>query len=1353
MCVSLNVKSFAVYIMKHIHTDESTIKSIQEVEFAVVSSITVREEHKAKLCALLSIISPHSKLSGHSISERTKKTDPKSKPNRAKQPPGFEEGKDIYALGDLLLLVRAASVDVIENIQKWREIVHHGIPRPYIYENVNYLLKMCEDLDFLDQIADLVEWLGFRLLRNPFIVDKSLDDIVSSRLLVNVQGSRSLKYWSSASWCLNNKPTTDDKASKVAVSKTRWKVLPLLPSPLVKPVASIGPEDDVVDGSRITAALEILLAEEGFHGRSLALQATQEYVDRGPSRFELESSDNNAEPSTVYEASAMLNSRLKAAEYRSSLLHRESAQIKLTLRDLGNQVCWITLCRESDRTKDHRVRKCRDMYRQEAIKLHSKLIEKLEHCLGVLEGHEVHIECETDKFKGRLSVLKVEKEKLRVARHSNKKAEELARHKEYRKRTPELRSKAQPKKKRLQKCVPPPDAATGNLKTSNNMYEDIEEDIHAIVTRKSTATKTSVSPETVARHLEEKRQRSIYQKRARIEQQARLTKENELGLDRRRAESVAMKAEDALSRLVEREIQRKSLLKARKEKMEREASCAMFKCIHEMNGKRFVISVYIRNARGYDLEGFRFVAYDPRTSSSFTMTMTHREFNSFGYGRTSGGLGAFCKWLCLLYEKRRRQFRLVWSGAPCPPPLRVRENDQALICVQKEGLRMRNVQSGGYSLVAVYLRVDNPSVLSVVVGSWENNEFVLTEHDVEARSLVLGSDLDVHWEASGHTTIVWKHHWVKDDTKSSDIGQRIYSSEIVVNQVKYMLHVHDTDESSYTVNFVAKPKKGVSTPEETESGANTLVLLKEKVNPYNVHLSFSNFADFISLTTFEHITTNGEEHGQPKFQWKAIVSPKWMGKLAKYVRVLRLAKYACKINGLYCFIAIFIVQHKTEFRAHFLLEMTWLAPTLSSSFGGEPTRQSLRIALSNYLRCVNASRRFGLHNDGIEGGEECSSCLAYTMARVKLNENVLAVPNATTDYSLSCSNCALVQYRRLHALQELIIHHTIASELLELIYHGYCDVCRKLVPPILLVLGSSPVLSLLEHYFASFDCSTNGFLHFTEGNSIADEGLHVRDTVLHSISRDQIVVLFNADFGITVSSANAFTYELHWWLYPEHHDLPCHLVYIADHNFVRIDESEAGPRDFDLIEALRALNLAACRISELEPVHLDHGDGDNNHASAFDAYLVAEAVLVEAMRVLLHPEYKWQKPRDIVGASSWSSACSFLLDPVELSGHLQHCNMLQLSVKTGDILDAYFAHAKWPHDYPEVRPCFYGLLDFMLHVQHVRHVLAMKSGSLQGSSVRHIADFEPVGHELLAKNTSVIDCSQLLLEHKTEIFL
>ncbi|KAE9017240.1 hypothetical protein PR001_g14448 [Phytophthora rubi] len=692
---------------------------------------------------------------------------------------------------------------------------------------------------------------------------------------------------------------------------------------------------------------------------------------------------------------------------------------------------------------------------------------------------------------------------------------------------------------------------------------------------------------------------------------------------------------------------------------------------------------------------------------------------------------------------------------------------------------MRRASADSFALVAVYLRTDNRSIVRFVVGAWHGHEFLLTEHAVEARDLIIGSDLDAQWKASGHPTIVWKHN--ADAFKSeesnalesltSSIGMRVYSSEIVVNRVRYSVHVHDTNESEYTVELIPKPKKDKHAQAVIPSDTHRLILHKRQINPYDVHLSSSSFADLLFLTRFEQIPSRSTKPGgdgsddRNSVEWKATVSPKWAGKLANYVRVFRLAKYACKAGGVFCFVTVSVVQQKTEFRAHLLLEVTLLPSTLSSSsssLGGAESRQLIRIPLSEYLRCANVSRRYTAGLGYGEGEDECTACLTYTTARAKFYDSDVVV-DTTFDYSTNCSNCAMIQYRQLNAIKELVIHAgTSASKSLELIYHAYCQVCTRLAPPVVLVLGSafsgsSPwLLPLLGHYFTCFDCNHYGLFNFVEGgegHAISDESIQVRDTVLQTLARDQIIVIYNADCGVTVASANVFVNELHWWLYPDCSELPCHVAFIVtdERNDLEHDADNLQ-RDFDLLEALRALNHAACQVAELDPVHLDDAGGEGtDHASAFDAYLVAEAVLVEATRVLLHPDYAWHKPRKIVGASSWSSACSFLLDPVRLSAALQRCDPLQLSAVTAEVLDAYFMHAKWPLDYPNVRPFSHGLLACMMHVQHVRQLLALKSGSLQSEMTRNtVNDGETttgINHEVLAQNTSVLNISHQASNH------
>lgn len=74
---------------------------------------------------------------------------------------------------DLLDLLRVASIDVVEAISNWRRKLQ--TQEPYRWNQLNYLLKMPSDLDFLQKHQALIQWLGFTLERNPFILPLNLD--------------------------------------------------------------------------------------------------------------------------------------------------------------------------------------------------------------------------------------------------------------------------------------------------------------------------------------------------------------------------------------------------------------------------------------------------------------------------------------------------------------------------------------------------------------------------------------------------------------------------------------------------------------------------------------------------------------------------------------------------------------------------------------------------------------------------------------------------------------------------------------------------------------------------------------------------------------------------------------------------------------------------------------------------------------------------------------------------------------------------------------------------------------------------------------------------------------------------
>jgi hypothetical protein len=74
---------------------------------------------------------------------------------------------------DLLDLLRIATVETVEMIEDWRKGQAKSFP--FVWNGINYLLKMPSDLDFLDEVMPLTSWLGFTLLRNPFVMPNPLD--------------------------------------------------------------------------------------------------------------------------------------------------------------------------------------------------------------------------------------------------------------------------------------------------------------------------------------------------------------------------------------------------------------------------------------------------------------------------------------------------------------------------------------------------------------------------------------------------------------------------------------------------------------------------------------------------------------------------------------------------------------------------------------------------------------------------------------------------------------------------------------------------------------------------------------------------------------------------------------------------------------------------------------------------------------------------------------------------------------------------------------------------------------------------------------------------------------------------
>lgn len=80
----------------------------------------------------------------------------------------------------MLDLVRVATLEAVEAVVTWRKKAQKRSgggqdAAPYLWNGVNYLLKIPSDLEFLGKHAALTQWLGFTLERNPFVLPVNLD--------------------------------------------------------------------------------------------------------------------------------------------------------------------------------------------------------------------------------------------------------------------------------------------------------------------------------------------------------------------------------------------------------------------------------------------------------------------------------------------------------------------------------------------------------------------------------------------------------------------------------------------------------------------------------------------------------------------------------------------------------------------------------------------------------------------------------------------------------------------------------------------------------------------------------------------------------------------------------------------------------------------------------------------------------------------------------------------------------------------------------------------------------------------------------------------------------------------------
>lgn len=84
----------------------------------------------------------------------------------------------VDTFADLVGLLRSVTFDTIEHICLWRRNAEQT--SQFMWNGVNYLLKIPSDLDFLAEHKQIPKWYGATALRNPFLVSRSLDDSPAS---------------------------------------------------------------------------------------------------------------------------------------------------------------------------------------------------------------------------------------------------------------------------------------------------------------------------------------------------------------------------------------------------------------------------------------------------------------------------------------------------------------------------------------------------------------------------------------------------------------------------------------------------------------------------------------------------------------------------------------------------------------------------------------------------------------------------------------------------------------------------------------------------------------------------------------------------------------------------------------------------------------------------------------------------------------------------------------------------------------------------------------------------------------------------------------------------------------------
>ena len=76
-----------------------------------------------------------------------------------------------FEIGRLIDVLRIASIECLEAIDIWEQgQVDYPNVQPFLWNGVDYLMKMGKDMAIFDQHEYLTNWLSFPLTENPTII-------------------------------------------------------------------------------------------------------------------------------------------------------------------------------------------------------------------------------------------------------------------------------------------------------------------------------------------------------------------------------------------------------------------------------------------------------------------------------------------------------------------------------------------------------------------------------------------------------------------------------------------------------------------------------------------------------------------------------------------------------------------------------------------------------------------------------------------------------------------------------------------------------------------------------------------------------------------------------------------------------------------------------------------------------------------------------------------------------------------------------------------------------------------------------------------------------------------------------